>query len=340
MLRISQRTCANGLFDSVRPMIVGSLAFGALALWAPWAIGQDEPGTPQWNEAEVVFIGQVTEVKAGPVGMSFPPVHTHTLRIKVSDVLRGDLKAGEKVTCSHSARQELPPEFSLEKPSIVAAMQVRGGLVIRRIEIADETNTAEAKAGCNLPLGWRVDRGQPISPWAELGKQAWNGDAGDAKTVCSKSGRPALFAGPEVLFEVEHVPPVREVQWSNPDGDGEYKVTVSNPTKNPLVVPALLTDGKEILWANSLVILCQGRAYPCPDFKLDAGPLKPVTLKPGESVSGVVNALKLQGPEWPRGGYRIVFQFCLGEKGVSKSFYYMARHHDPIRDRLLSKQKK
>lgn len=323
----------------LNPWSAAGLAIAVVAIWISAAVAQDEPGTPQWNEAEVVFIGQVNEVKAGPVGMSFPPVHTHTLRIKVSEVLRGDVKANEQVTCSHSARQELPPEFSLEKPSIVAAMRSRGSLVIRRIEVADETNTAEAKAGCNLPLGWRVDRGRPISPWAELGKRAWNGDAGDAKTVCSKSGRPALAAGPEVVLEVEHVTPVREVQWSNPDGDGEYKVTVSNPTKKPLLVPALLTDGKEILWANSLVILCQGRAYPCPDFKPDAGPLKPVTLQPGESVSGVVNALKLEGPQWPRGGYRIMFQFCLGEKSVSKSFYYMSRHHDPIRNRLFPKQK-
>ncbi len=334
----------TGIFRSERALhLTGFLlpmAFTVLVFWACSAVGQDEPGTPQWNEAEVVFIGQVNQVKAGPVGMSFPPVHTHTLRIKVSEVLRGDVKVDEQVTCSHSARQELPPEFSLDKPSIVAAMRTRGSLVIRRIEVADAINTAEAKAGCNLPLGWRVDRGQPISPWAELGKQAWQGEVGDAKVVCSKSGRPALSAGAEVLLEVEHVPPVREVQWSNPDGDGEYKITVSNPTKKPLVVPALLTDGKDILWANSIAILCQGRAYPCPDFKPNAGPLKPVTLQPGESVSGVVNALKLQGPEWPRGGYRIVFQFCLGEKSVSKSFYYMSRHHDPIRDRLLSKPKK
>jgi hypothetical protein len=60
---------------------------------------------------------------------------------------------------------------------------------------------------------------------------------------------------------------------------------------------------------------------------------QPTVLKPGESVSGVVNALKLQGPEWPKGGYRIEFQFCLGEKSVTKSFYYTSKHHDPLREK-------
>jgi len=46
----------------------------------------------------------------------------------------------------------------------------------------------------------------------------------------------------------------------------------------------------------------------------------------------VVNALALKGPEWPRGGYRIEFQFCLGEQSSTQSFYYMSRHHDKLRD--------
>ena len=35
---------------------------------------------------------------------------------------------------------------------------------------------------------------------------------------------------------------------------------------------------------------------------------------------------------WPKGGYRIEFQFCLGEKSATKSFYYLSKHHDAIRD--------
>ena len=48
----------------------------------------------------------------------------------------------------------------------------------------------------------------------------------------------------------------------------------------------------------------------------------------------MVNVLRLQGPEWPRGGDRIEFQFCLGEKGVTQSFFYFSKHHDPLRAKL------
>jgi hypothetical protein len=98
-----------------------------------------------------------------------------------------------------------------------------------------------------------------------------------------------------------------------------------------VTVPALLSDGKAPLWNESLVILCQKKVYAVPGAKGVTKPAKPTVLKPGEELSGVVNVLKLQGPEWPKGGYRIEFQFCLGEKGVTKSFYYLSKHHDPLR---------
>ena len=60
-------------------------------------------------------------------------------------------------------------------------------------------------------------------------------------------------------------------------------------------------------------------------------------LKAGESISGTVNALRLEGPEWPRGGYRIEFLLCLGEKASNQSFYYYSKHHDAVRAALGAK---
>ena len=37
-----------------------------------------------------------------------------------------------------------------------------------------------------------------------------------------------------------------------------------------------------------------------------------------------------------RGGYRIEFRFCLGELAVTKSMYYMSRHHDKLRAQALT----
>ena len=291
----------------------------------------------EWNEAEVVFTGKLDRADAGPVARSMPPIYTNTLHFTVEKVLRGALKPGSKIACPHSARQVDPPTFPLEETCIVAASTARGQLVALRVEKSDKERLADITAACSLPLGWRMEAGKPVSPWAALGKKAWGGDAAGAVIVCSKSGRPALMAGPGVSLQVEHVPPAKDIQWTNPDGDGEYKITVTNTTDKPVTVPALLTDGKNIVWENSLVVLCQRKPYVCPGFRENAGKLQPAVLKPGESVSGVVNALRLDGPEWPRGGYRIEFQFCLGEKSQTKSFYYMSRHHDPIRDGLNGK---
>jgi len=307
------------------------------------SIGPVQPGielgeataAKPWNEAETVFTGLLQSVQAGPVGQSLPPVYTHTLRLKVQKVLRGTLQTGQEVSASHVARQHQEPTFPDGKVCLVAASSARGILRVERIELADPRKVNEAQLACSLPLGWRVEDDKPISPWAGLPGGGWQTTDGDQKPLrCSRTGRPALMAGPGVSLNVEPVPPVKEIKWTNPDGDGEYKITVTNTTDQPIRVPSLLTDGEQILWEESLVILCQDKAYPCPAAKGVTQTPAAVELKPGQSVSTVVNALRLEGPEWPRGGYRIEFQFCLGELSQTESFYYLSRHHDGIRASL------
>ncbi|MBC8872138.1 MAG: hypothetical protein H8E44_22125 [Planctomycetes bacterium] len=290
------------------------------------------PAMSAWNEAQFVFSGKLESVQAGPVGRSFPPVYTHTLGFDVYRVLRGDMKADARLVCSHVARQHNPPEFPVGKLCLVAASIARGTMRIERIEQADAQKIAAVELACSLPLGWRIKGGKPVSPWASLGNSAWPGQVGaDVKLRCSKTGRPALLAASAVKINVEPVPPAKEIKWTNPDGDGEYKVTITNASDKAIAVPALLTDGESILWEESLVVLCQDKIYPCPGSKGVSAATKPAELQPGESVSTVVNALRLKGPEWPRGGYRIEFQFCLGELSETKSFYYLSRHHDRLR---------
>ena len=142
------------------------------------------------------------------------------------------------------------------------------------------------------------------------------------------------MVGSEVVYQVEKVPPIKAIKWTNPDGDGQYKITISNPTKKPVTVEALRTVGKRILWKESMVILCQGKTYTVPGSVGLLRPTESLMLKPGQTISTVLNALEINGPTWPRGGYRIEFKFCLGEKSSTQSFYYMSRHHDVIRDAL------
>ena len=169
-----------------------------------------------------------------------------------------------------------------------------------------------------------------------MGKTAWTAelpaDVEKPKLVCHATSRPALLAGPAAVWRAAPVPPKKAIEWTNPDGDGEYTLTVTNPTDQPLTVPALLTQEGKVLWAECVVILCQDRVYTCPGAKGVSGKVAPLVLKPKESVSTVVNALALRGPEWPQGGSRVEFTFCLGEKAKTMSFYYTSRHHDAFRD--------
>jgi len=286
----------------------------------------------KWNESEYVFTGKLDRVDAGPVGQSMPPMYTHTLHFTVEKVLRGPLKPGEEVACSHVARQHKRPVFPNGKVCLVAASKSRGHLRVEIVEPASDTKLKDVELACSLPIGWKVEDGKPISPWASLGKNAWSATTDlKSKVVDGKTGRPALMADSGVTFQVESVPPKQAIKWTNPDGDGEYKITVTNSTDKPIVVPALLSDGDKILWKESLVILCQNKVYLCPGCQGVSGKVQGTELGPGQSVSTTVNVLRLEGPTWPRGGYRIEFRFCLGEKSQTKSLYYMSRHHDKLR---------
>lgn len=293
---------------------------------------------PAWNQAEIVFIGELTQAQTGPAAMSIPPIYLNQLTFKVEKLLRGTLP-GKTVSCAHAYRSEANFIYETGKTYVVALTSAQDTIAVQHLRLADEAGVKEAQLACALPLGWTVSDGQASSPWAGMGKKAWSAqlpaEADKGALACQKTGRPALQADPAALWSVEPVPPVKSIQWTNPDGDGEYKLTLTNPTDKPLTIPALLTQDGKILWRESIVILCQDQAYPCPGSRGIAGKVAPLVLKPKESVSTVVNAMALQGPDWPQGGYRIEFTFCLGQKAKTMSFYYMARHHDPLRAAVI-----
>jgi len=295
-----------------------------------------------FQAAEHVFTAKLKTVTPGPVARSSPPIYTHRLALEVVQVLRGGRKVGEEIVGSHSARQHKRPTFPVAEVCIVAGKIARGtSLHVTRIDKATESLLATARLATSLPLGWTIVDDKPVSPWAALGPKAWpKGAKGEpGRPMCAKTGRPALLAGKGVRLTVAPVPPKKKIKWTNPDGDGEYTITVTNTTDKPLAVPCLLSDGGKILWDDSLVILCQGTARPAPGAKGVAGKPVPTTLKAGQSVSTVVNAFRLTNVKWPRGGYRIEFRFCLGELSSTQSFYYLSRHHDKVRKAATAKEK-
>ena len=317
----------TGMFAAA---LVAAFSFADRTIAAPAAADGGN-----WGEAEFVFVGKLDAVRHGPVGMSMPPMYSDTLSFTVEKAIRGGLKAGQKIDFAHVARQEKPPEYPEGQSCLVAGETTFSGRMIKRIEAADDARVEAATTACLLPIGWSMINGRVVSPWAAMGPFARPVTASTETNVLRDvSGRPALFCGDGVSLSVTPEPPRKSIQWTNPDGDGEYRIVVSNKTTKTTSVPALLTSGGEVLWANSVLVLCQGKTYVLPGYRRDIAAPAPLTLQPGQSVSGVVNPLALEGPEWPRGGYRIGFQFCLGEKSVSHEFYYMSNHHDAVRKAL------
>ena len=291
--------------------------------------------------AQLVFTADLKSAQAGPVASSMPPIYMHKLSLVVKEVLRGDVKPGDTLTLNHSARQMKSPVFPVGQVCLVTASKSRGHTIAKFVRKADEALMKIAKEAASLPLGWSKKGDKFVSPWADLGAGAWPKPAKTAAgaVVCSVTGRPAMLAGSGVSMKVEKVPPIKNVKWSNPDGDGEYTIIIKNETDKPLKVPALLSDDKGVLWNESLVILCQGKARPVPGAKGVKTAAKPTVLKANESITTVVHTFLLKNIRWPRGGYRVEFQFCLGEMSQTKSFYYR-KHHDPIRKIALEKLSK
>ena len=125
----------------------------------------------------------------------------------------------------------------------------------------------------------------------------------------------------------------------------QYRLTLTNTTAAEAVVPALLqVAGEETpRWAASALVECGRRCYPLPVSSPLAAvgadiagiEVAPTVLGPGESTSVVVNVLALEGPQWPRGGSRLEFNFWLGDLNCGPfSLYYMSSHHDTLRKEM------
>ena len=310
-----------------------------------------------------------------------PPIHNRTLTFTVHELLRGDeSSAGAQLVVSHSARQQEPPAYpAIGALCLLGAIKhpVRGVtmphacLDCLRLEERTDAAHADAVLGCCLPFGWSADGGAVRSPWARLGAAAWPPAGGSSvlaaagAPVCSVTGRPVLVCGGSSLqFSGAMVPPASAEdpaavsrggkpkgkwpggwhEWTNPDGDGEVRLTLTNTGEQDVAVPALLSVDGAPCWGASLLVEHGRRCHPLlppgvepshSSAALAGAAVQPTTLTPGESVSTVVNVLALEGPEWPRGGSRLAFSFWLGDVSCGPfSLYYKSSHHDVLRKEM------
>ncbi len=291
------------------------------------------------NQADLVFTGTVSKVVRGPTAMSYPPIYTMQIEFTGAKVIKGN--PPKKAAFSYRSRQKDPPSLAKGDRLIVAAAAIpgrAGQYKITKLAKATAENLRLAKVAAKLPVGWSMAKGKPLSPHASLGAKAWPKAAKPTtKIACSKTGRPALLCGPGVTLTAKWTPPVKPVKWANPYGDGLFKITVTNTTKKAVEVPALLADGKgRTLWADSLVIVWRGKSLLLPEAGGIGADVRSVRLEAGASVTTEINALKLKGVGWPRGGSRVYLRFALGEKSGESFFYYLSRHHDKLREQAQS----
>jgi hypothetical protein len=312
------------------------------------------------NRAELAFIAKVRTMQLTPVMVTGSPQRfTAFITFEKATMLRG--ADPEQATFSF---------LMTEKPTIAVGTEVIAigysrprprGLVgngrLYHLEATFPATEVERRGIAEplaLPIGWSHEDGKLLSPWARLNGPKWTVDA-RADSACSKTGRPALLAGAGIQLTTEKV--LAKQQFGpalgkqngggaakgpllNGDGDGDVKLTVVNTGKQAAQVPALLATDKGIDWASSVVVLSAGiqGTNPWTEWKLHvaraagAKALKPVTLNPGESVSGVVNILRLQGelPVVKTGAQMLTFRICLGELSSTETFGYTNAYHDKI----------
>ena len=308
------------------------------ALGEPEASALPTPGDLRtWGHSQHLFAAKLVKAEQGPTAESMPPIYTFTLKLNVERVMRSERQVGDTITVHFQARQIEEPVLPVGSLCVVAATEERGQLRVDRIERAEDATLVAAHRVGNVLPGWSVKDDKLFSPWASLGEKAWPGDddAGDEVRRGTATGRPMLTVGRGIAFSVEAVPPKKEIQWTNPDGDGAYRIRLKNTTNQPVRIPALRQVGERLAWAESLIAIHDGKGIMMPGANGLTKAGVAVELKPGEEVSTVVNILALSGIDWPRGGSRVEIMFALGEKVEPISFYYMSKHHDALRDRAL-----
>lgn len=292
----------------------------------------DKPDLTPISTSEVVFLGKLKTLRAGPAGLSDPPIWTFDLEFEVAEQWRGAKPTGRMY---YRIQQPNQPEFPLNTIWIVAARKNEQRWNITFLAAAKPALVESAKVLAGLPSGWKIEGEKILSPWASVKGYQWPANAPKpAGAVCAVTGRPALLAGEKIEFTVTQVPPKNPQKFKNDYGDGLFEVSVKNTSDQLVEVPALLTDGQKILWEESIVFCVQGQPKLLPGAGKSKN-LQPVRLRPGEKVSGTINTLLLDGVEWPRGGWRVYFDFCLGEKSTSNFFYYFSAWHDRLRAEAL-----
>ena len=175
-------------------------------------------------------------------------------------------------------------------------------------------------------LGWGGDL-KIRSPWADLPAK-WPSNLKEVPSISAPRAAPCprfrigsqFRSGKSTTREGNQVD---QPGWRR--GIQDHREQLDRSTGHS---PALRRVGEKILWKESLVVLCQSKTYPAPGAKAVFRNL-PVTLQPGQKVSGIVNPCPRR-PELAQGWIPCLLPNLPRERSSTQSFYYMSRHHDAV----------
>ncbi len=260
-------------------------------------------------------------------------------------VFRGDALPGKTIQMSRPNPDHLKRTKTVLTPNTYFLVQAdslknTSRFVKAKVQTlipATVKNIQAAMVHSLLPIGWTLNNGQLTSPWTRGSTRPLF-----SPWTCSITGFKPLLAGKAIKVSIQPVAPKKKLKYGNPDGDGLYQVTITNTSNKKQTVKALRLNPKgRIDWHHSLLAACQGKVQPFSTIRGITNKTYPtpyVILKPGQSVKCQAQILDLKSIKWPRGGYRIQIKFCLGQQAANASFYYLSKHHDPIR-KAITKNK-
>ncbi|MFN3198949.1 MAG: hypothetical protein ACE366_11130 [Bradymonadia bacterium] len=275
--------------------------------------------TQAMNQSDTVVVARIAKIVTHDVLESYPAQHVVALNIDVTQHIKGRHPGATEPVYLHTI-------FEAEIPRV-------GDSVL--LGINRNVQTLKLKEHNAPPVSWSI-RGiaQPTKENVARATRASAEPVGwvlkDGSVKAPIVGRRSLRVGPHVQIDVEQVAPEQDVKWSNPFGDGKFKITVTNTSKEIVTVPALLEKGGEILWDESLLYVHLGQAHAMPNAKGMPADANPARIAPGYSVSTVVDMLPIDYEGWA-GGAREQFTFAIGDASVTSFFYYQRTYHDPMR---------
>jgi hypothetical protein len=267
------------------------------------------------------------------------PVFTATFRIRVDEVFRGSLATGTTLTLAHGGRTR--PQLdgrclmvgarAIELPNHLGARELVTNIAVG----CEELPPATLRTLAALPLGWSINDGQLVSPWAAPDDKT-HVDAPEpsvprASYFCGRTGRPAWLTAPGLELRIEKLS--KAAPKAGVTDAAEFRIELTNTGRELVTVPALPERAGKALWNESLLIQIGETLFTLGDWRAvlaSGGVLAATRLSPGARVSTTVDLWpmlsKVAGPNQGAGNLSVAV--FLGDLADETFYYYRRVVHD------------